>query len=120
MRLIRLASLLLLAGVPLSGSAQEVSDAPAVILKNVPFEITVDGAAELSSWYEIRTATGRVLGGGTVGPAGSASARDLLVASGDELPLLPRGGIPCYLRSLRSFWRSSSARWSRRSLQGFG
>jgi Na+/H+ antiporter NhaC len=92
MRLIRLASLLLLAGVPLSGSAQEVSDAPAVILKNVPFEITVDGAAELSSWYEIRTATGRVLGGGTVGPAGSASARDLLVASGDELPLTVRIG----------------------------
>ncbi len=58
-----------------------------MILKNIPFQITVTGGTELSSWYEIRSAAGVVLGSGTVDAYASATASDLVVTSGDELPL---------------------------------
>jgi len=87
MRLFHLAPLLLLALLSVPGTAQEVSDAPSVILKNIPFQITVTGGTELSAWYEVRSATGTVLGAGTVDAHGSATAGDLTVTSRDELPL---------------------------------
>ena len=48
-----------LAMLPLAApaAAQEVTTHPAVILKNVPFEITVAGGTETSLWYEVRTST---------------------------------------------------------------
>lgn len=71
--------------VPLAG--QEISSAPEVVLRGVPFEIDVVGYGEESEWFEVRTATGEVLGGGTVAPGETASARDLIVTDGGALPL---------------------------------
>ena len=67
--------------------AQEVVEPPTVILRNVPFELTVVGGPEPSAWFEIRTATGSVIGSGTVESRDTATARELEVASSDELPL---------------------------------
>jgi Na+/H+ antiporter NhaC len=75
----------LLLAVPAAG--QEISEAPEVILRGVPFEIEVLGGGEESVWFEVRTATGEVLGGGTVTPNATASTRDLLVSDGSALPL---------------------------------
>lgn len=68
-------------------TAQEVTDAPTVVLKGVPFEISIRGAAENSESYEVRSASGTVLAAGTVQPGEEATARDLVVASSDEVPL---------------------------------
>lgn len=87
MRRIALATLLVLAAVPSLASAQELSDPPSVLLKGVPFQITVKGGTEPSAWYEVRNATGSVLGAGTVEAYDSATAMDLVVRSRDELPL---------------------------------
>ena len=87
MRLYRIAALLVLVFLPVAGSAQELSDAPSVILKGIPFQITVTGGTEPSVWYEVRSATGTVLGAGTVEAHASATTSDLRVASADELPL---------------------------------
>lgn len=86
MRVIRLAALALLL-LPVRGLAQEVADPPLVLLKNVPFQITVTGGPEASSWYEVRTATGTLLDAGVVEAFASATTSRLTVSSGDELPL---------------------------------
>jgi hypothetical protein len=86
MRVIRLAVLALLL-LPVRGLAQEVADPPLVLLKNVPFQITVTGGPESSSWYEVRTATGTLLDAGIVEAFASATTSRLTVSSGDELPL---------------------------------
>ena len=68
--------------------AQEVTDAPAVILADGDFELTVAGGdTGMSQWFEVRTAQGRLLYGGTVGSGETATASGMSVASGDELPL---------------------------------
>lgn len=92
MRFFRLAALISLASLPGSVGAQELSDPPSVILKGVPFQLTVLGGTEPSAFYEIRTATGTVLAGGTVEAHGSATAIDLLITSSDALPLQIRIG----------------------------
>lgn len=67
---------------------QGVSDPPAVILRGVPFELTIQGAEDVpSARFEVRTRTDRILAAGTVEAFQSATARDLTVTSGEELPL---------------------------------
>jgi len=82
-----LAMLLLVAPLATPVDAQEVTTHPEVILKNVPFDITVSGGTETSLWYEVRTSEGTILDAGTVDPHDSSTARGLTVASKAELPL---------------------------------
>ncbi|MDX1495490.1 MAG: hypothetical protein R3253_15590, partial [Longimicrobiales bacterium] len=73
--------------------AQELVDPPGVLLKGVPFDVTVMGAPDVpSAWVEVRGADGALLGSGTVEAYGSTVIRELVVASSDQLPLLVRVG----------------------------
>ena len=92
MRFFRLAALVSLASLPASLGAQELADPPSVILSGVPFQVTLLGGTEPSAFYEIRTATGALLAGGTVEAHDSATANDLLITSRDALPLQIRIG----------------------------
>jgi Na+/H+ antiporter NhaC len=71
---------------------QEVETSPKVIPGGVPFSVTVRGAEEVSSWYEVRTSAGRLLGSGTIGAGESHVVQDLVVESRGELPLTVRIG----------------------------
>ena len=79
-------ALVVLAAAPPRVSAQTLSDVPSVILSGLPFQVTVTGAAEASTPYEIRSASGALLASGTLEPMGAATP-ELVVGSGDELPL---------------------------------
>ncbi len=92
MRFLRLAALISLASIPMSVGAQEVSDPPSVILSGVPYQITVLGGTEASAYFEIRTADGASLAGGTVEAHDSVVVQDLLITSGAALPLQVRIG----------------------------
>jgi Na+/H+ antiporter NhaC len=87
MRLTRLALAVALLGLPALASAQELAHPPTVVLSGVPFKVTVLGGTEPSSWYEVRTATGRVLAGGTVAAHDSATAEGLVIENRGDLPL---------------------------------
>ena len=81
-----LATLIFLA-VPAGTGAQEVVEAPKVILSSVPFTIAVQGAPELSTLVEIRDARGTLLASGPVGPGEVREFRDIAIGSRDALPL---------------------------------
>jgi len=87
MRFIPFAALLTsaLLVAPLAG--QEVSNAPAVVLTGVPFEVSVRGGEESSVWYEVRTATGTTLAAGTVEGGAEATVHGLSVTSSEAFPL---------------------------------
>ena len=87
MRLPRLACLLFLSFLPVQALAQEVHDPPSVILKGVPFELSIRGGTEPSAWYEVRSATGAVLRGGTVEAYDTVSTGAMAITASDELPL---------------------------------
>ena len=91
MGLARLASLAALVAMPLAApsaaAAQEVTEAPSVILDGVPFQITVAGSPDTGGAYQIRAATGAVLASGQLEAGGSATVMDLVVGSRAELPL---------------------------------
>jgi len=87
MRLPRLACLLFLSFLPVQALAQEVHDPPSVILKGVPFELSIRGGTEPSVWYEVRSATGAVLKGGTVEAYDTVSTGAMAITASDELPL---------------------------------
>ncbi len=86
-----LAALLLLAA-PAGVRAQEVVDAPKVILSSVPFSVTVQGAAGMSTLIEIRDADGNMLASGPVGAGETREFGDLSIDSRDALPLQVRTG----------------------------
>jgi Na+/H+ antiporter NhaC len=95
MRLTRLALTALLLAVPWGASAQQVADAPDVVLGGVPFQITVEGGTDTDVLYDIRTAGGAVLASGVVEAYGSATAGGLVVTSRSDLPLtVSIGGVP--------------------------
>ena len=87
MRLLRSAGLLLLISAPLSLSAQQVSDAPSVVLKGVPFTITVEGALDAGTVYLVTTAGGSLLANGDLPARGEATVEGLVLTSDAELPL---------------------------------
>jgi Na+/H+ antiporter NhaC len=88
MRLARLAAALtLLAALPSGAAAQEVSEAPRVVLDGVPFQITLAGGADATDAYQVRTASGGLLASGTVDAGGSATASGLVVGARADLPL---------------------------------
>ena len=86
---IRLASvaftllLALLGGNPVH--AQEVVSPPSVVLKNIPFDLSLSGEAGMA--WSIRDAGGAALASGTVGDDGTAMAEDLVVPNGGSMPL---------------------------------
>ena len=87
MGLLRLAALLALLAFPLDAYAQEVSEAPSVVLDGVPFQITLAGAGDAATPYAVRTAAGAVLASGQVEAGGSATVGDLVVTARSDLPL---------------------------------
>jgi len=87
MGLVRLATLGALALLPLGAAAQEVADAPSVILDGVPFQITMAGSPDSTDPFAVRTATGALLASGAVEAGAAATASDLVVGSRAELPL---------------------------------
>jgi Na+/H+ antiporter NhaC len=92
MRSLRLAPLCLFLSVPVlaapaAARAQQVADAPDVLLFGVPFQITVEGGPEGDLPWEIRAPSGEVLASGIVEDHESATASGLVVSSRSELPL---------------------------------
>ncbi len=86
-KLVRLALLITLA-VPATLRAQGVEDPPSVILRGVPFELTLEGAESGAALpYRIVDAQGAVLAEGTVPAGGATVAQDLEVDGAGALPL---------------------------------
>ena len=73
-------------------AAQEVEQAPAVILGSVPFSVTVRGGDRFSSLAEIRDAQGTLLASGPVGAGETREFRGISVGSRGALPLQVRVG----------------------------
>jgi len=92
MRLLTAAAVLFAALLPVRLQAQQVPDAPRVVLRDVPFQVTVEGEPGASSGYEIRTASGTVLAQGFVEAGASETAAGLLISSRKDLPLSVRIG----------------------------
>ncbi len=78
---------LLLAGAPGRLGGQGVVESPRVIPGGVPFSLTIRGAPEASSPYQILTAQGRQLSAGTVEAQQVLTIPDLVVEGRRELPL---------------------------------
>ncbi len=88
MRLLRLAPLALLAMLPGFASAQQLGDAPALVLTGVPFQLTIEGGTEGELPYQIQNQARVLLAQGTVEAYGSVLEGGLVVESGADLPLL--------------------------------
>ncbi|MFV2007522.1 MAG: Na+/H+ antiporter NhaC family protein [Longimicrobiales bacterium] len=87
-------SMAMLVLVAPSLSAQELAQAPKVILGGVPFSVTLEGAKDTASVYEIRDSGGAVLASGSVEAQESTTIEGLVVANRSGLPLEVRmGGV---------------------------
>jgi len=92
MRAFRLAALCLSLSVlvltaPVTAAAQQVAEAPDVVLSGVPFQITVAGGAEGDLPWEIRSPGGELLASGIVEDHDRATASGLVVSTRSELPI---------------------------------
>jgi Na+/H+ antiporter NhaC len=76
-----------LMSLPVGAAAQEGVEGPSVVLKGVPFSVTIAGEEEASAPWEIRDAARRVLAAGTVEARETVVVSDLRVESADQLPL---------------------------------
>ncbi len=83
---------LALLAAPPASSAQQVEQAPAVILASVPFTVAVRGGDDVSTLVEIRDSQGALLASGPVAAGQTREFRDIAVASRDALPLVVRAG----------------------------
>ena len=83
---------LALLAAPPASSAQQVEQAPAVILASVPFTVAVRGGDDVSTLVEIRDSQGALLASGPVAVGQTREFRDIAVASRDALPLVVRAG----------------------------
>ena len=72
--------------------AQGVEEHPAVVMGGLPFALTLEGAPDESSWFEVRTADGTLLRSGAVDASQSLLVPDLVVESRADLPLEVRVG----------------------------
>lgn len=73
-------------------SAQELAEAPKVILGGVPFSVILEGAEDTATSYEIRDAEGAVLASGSVDAQATVTVQGLMVTSRSGLPLEVRLG----------------------------
>ncbi len=89
-------ALTLLLSAPVSAvgplAAQGVEDRPAVVMGGLPFALTLTGAPDESSWFEVRDAEGTLLRSGAVAADQSRTVPNLVVASRALLPLEVRVG----------------------------
>ena len=70
------------------GAGQEVRDAPDVVLRGVPFTLTVEGPRSPGNTaWTVTDAAGAVLGSGTVPGYESTQVTDLVVSQRSQLPL---------------------------------
>ena len=87
MPFLRLITALWILLLPANVGAQELLDPPLVILTDVPFELTLQGANQTSTQYEVRSATGLILAEGTILPQGVSVVTGLEIGSTEQLPL---------------------------------
>ena len=87
MPFLRLITALWILLLPANVGAQELLDPPSVILTDVPFELTLQGANQTSTQYEVRSATGLILAEGTILPQGVSVVTGLEIGSIEQLPL---------------------------------
>ncbi|MBO77685.1 MAG: hypothetical protein CME17_09645, partial [Gemmatimonadetes bacterium] len=87
MPLSRLLAALCILLLPANMGAQELLDPPSVVLTDVPFELTLQGANQTSTQYEVRSADGAILAEGTILPEGVLVVTDLEIRSTEQLPL---------------------------------
>ena len=87
MPFLRLITALWILLLPANVGAQELLDPPWVILTDVPFELTLQGASQTSTQYEVRSATGLILAEGTILPQGVSVVTGLEIGSTEQLPL---------------------------------
>jgi Na+/H+ antiporter NhaC len=87
MRPLRLAALCLLVSAPTALAAQQVAEAPDVVLEGVPFQVTVEGGADGDLPWEIRSPTGELLASGVVEDHETATASGLVVSTRSDLPI---------------------------------
>ena len=73
-------------------AAQGVEEHPAVVMGGLPFSLTLAGAPDESSWFEVRTADGTLLRAGAVDANQSLVVPELAVESSAALPLEVRVG----------------------------
>jgi len=83
--LLALPLLMLVLALPAAG--QDVHEPPQVVLRGIPFQMTIAGGSTPSEWWEVRDATGAILAAGTVLAGSEAVARDLVVDAKAQLPL---------------------------------
>jgi Na+/H+ antiporter NhaC len=88
-RALRLAFAAILISSPLAvpAEAQHVEDSPTVFMGGLPFTVTVQGDADFPLPVEVRTASGTVLGQGTVEAGNSFTLQDLQIQGREDLPL---------------------------------
>ena len=87
MSFLRLITALWILLLPANVGAQELLDPPSVILTDVPFELTLQGANQALTQYEVRSATGLILAEGTILPQGVSVVTGLEIGSTEQLPL---------------------------------
>ncbi|HIC16224.1 MAG TPA: Na+/H+ antiporter NhaC family protein, partial [Gemmatimonadetes bacterium] len=87
MHLLRLTTAFWILLLPLDLGAQELVDPPSVILMDVPFQLTLQGANDASTQYEVRSANGVVLAQGTVSAHDVSIVAGLEIRSVEQLPL---------------------------------
>jgi len=87
MPFLRLITALWILLLPANVGAQELLDPPLVILTDVPFELTLQGASQTSTQYEVRSATGLILAEGMILPQGVSVVTGLEIGSIEQLPL---------------------------------
>ena len=87
MSFLRLITALWILLLPANVGAQELLDPPLVILTDVPFELTLQGANQALTQYEVRSATGLILAEGTILPQGVSVVTGLEIGSTEQLPL---------------------------------
>ena len=87
MPFLRLITALWILLLPENVGAQELLDPPSVILTDVPFELTLQGANQALTQYEVRSATGLILAEGTILPQGVSVVTGLEIGSTEQLPL---------------------------------
>jgi Na+/H+ antiporter NhaC len=77
---------------PFGAAAQEVSDPPVVVLRNVPFDLTLNGVERGGTEVRVTNAEGRTLARTEAVAAGDITLKGLEVASGDDMPLTIEAG----------------------------
>ena len=87
MHLLRLTTAFWILLLPVDLGAQELVDPPSVILTDVPFQLTLHGANDASTQYDVRSANGVVLAQGTVSAQDVSIVAGLEIRSVEQLPL---------------------------------